>query len=70
VKEDEFKAFEASHAGSIQNVQAAVDQETEVQLMQIRSAYEQNKDKVVQKLLDRVVLVKPELHRNLKKVEH
>ncbi|KAG6336043.1 hypothetical protein ID866_3042 [Astraeus odoratus] len=67
VKDAEFKAFEASHAGNISNVQAAIDRETEVKLQSITSAFVANKDRVVHKLLDRVVLVKPELHRNLKK---
>ncbi|EJF64249.1 V-type ATPase, partial [Dichomitus squalens LYAD-421 SS1] len=66
-KEQEFKAFEQSHAGTTQTVQARIDKETEVKQKEIRAAYEGNKDKVVQKLLDRVILVKPELHRNLKK---
>ncbi|TFY68493.1 hypothetical protein EVJ58_g963 [Rhodofomes roseus] len=36
---------------------------------EITDAYNKNKDQVVKKLLDRVVLVKPELHRNLKKAQ-
>ncbi|KAL4073025.1 H+-ATPase G subunit-domain-containing protein [Scleroderma yunnanense] len=67
VKEAEFKAFEASHAGNISNAQAAIDRETELKLQSITAAFESNKDDVVRKLLDRVVLIKPELHRNLKK---
>jgi V-type H+-transporting ATPase subunit G len=46
-----------------------VDKETEVSLKGISDSYNKNKDAVVKKLLDRVVLVKPELHRNLTKVE-
>ncbi|KAH9945717.1 H+-ATPase G subunit-domain-containing protein, partial [Amylocystis lapponica] len=69
VKEAEFKAFEASHAGSTQNAQVAVDKETAVKLQEIGEAYLKNKDQVVKKLLARVVLVKPELHRNLIKAE-
>ncbi|KAF9499582.1 V-type ATPase, partial [Pleurotus eryngii] len=69
VKEKEFKAVESSHAGITSSAQSAVDKETEVKLQQITDSYNQNKDKVVKKLLDRVVLVKPELHRNLTKVE-
>ena len=46
-----------------------MDKETEVKRKEITEAYNASKDKVVKKLLDRVVLVKPELHRNLKKVE-
>ncbi|KAJ7634125.1 H+-ATPase G subunit-domain-containing protein [Mycena polygramma] len=67
-KEQEFKAFESSHAGTTSNAQTAVDKETEVNLRNISDSFNKNKDQVVKKLLDRVVLVKPELHRNLKKV--
>lgn len=55
--------------GTTQTSQSAIDKETEVKLEEISNAYLANKDKVVKKLLDRVVLVKPELHRNLRKVE-
>ncbi|KAK7030728.1 H+-ATPase G subunit-domain-containing protein [Favolaschia claudopus] len=68
-KEQEFKAFESSHAGNTTNAQTAVDKETEVNLKAINDSFGKNKDAVVKKLLDRVVLVKPELHRNLKKVQ-
>ncbi|KAI5829618.1 V-type ATPase [Schizophyllum commune Tattone D] len=68
-KEAEFKSFEASHAGTTSSTQAAVDKETEQKLQAITDTYNQHKDAVVKKLLDRVVLVKPELHRNIKKVK-
>jgi len=68
-KAQEFNSFESSHAGTTSSAQTAVDRETDVKLKAITDSYNQNKDSVVQKLLDRVVLVKPELHRNLKKVE-
>ncbi|KAJ3566920.1 hypothetical protein NP233_g6691 [Leucocoprinus birnbaumii] len=66
-KEAEFKAFEASRAGTTSNAQATVDRETDVKLQEITDSYNKNKDAVIKKLLDRVVLVKPEAHRNLKK---
>lgn len=56
-------------AGTTQDSQSATDRETEAKLEEISKMYEQNKDSVVKKLLDRVVLVQPELHRNLRKVE-
>jgi V-type H+-transporting ATPase subunit G len=59
---------ERQYAGTTSNAQTAVDKETDIKLQVITESYQQNKDAVVQKLLDRVVLVKPELHRNLKKV--
>ncbi|KAF5362038.1 hypothetical protein D9756_002467 [Leucocoprinus leucothites] len=66
-KEAEFKAFEASRAGTTSDAQATVDRETDVKLQEITDSYNENKDAVIKKLLDRVVLVKPEAHRNLKK---
>ncbi|ETW78991.1 vacuolar H+-ATPase V1 sector, subunit G [Heterobasidion irregulare TC 32-1] len=66
-KELEFKAFENSHAGSTQSAQSVIDKETEGKLLEITEAFEAHKDDVVKKLLERVVLIKPELHRNLKK---
>ncbi|KZP11482.1 V-type ATPase [Athelia psychrophila] len=68
-KEQEFKSFESSHAGTTSNAQTTVDKETDVKLQGITDSYNLNKDAVVKKLLDRVVLVSPELHRNLTKVE-
>ena len=55
--------------GTTQTSQSAIDKETDTKLAEITQAYNGNKDQVVKKLLDRVVLVKPELHRNLTKIE-
>ncbi|KAF7970029.1 hypothetical protein HWV62_17144 [Athelia sp. TMB] len=68
-KEEEFKSFESSHAGTTSNAQSTVDKETEIKLKGISDSFNSNKDAVVKKLLDRVVLVSPELHRNLTKIE-
>ncbi|OCB86382.1 Cl-channel protein [Sanghuangporus baumii] len=69
MKEEEFKAFEASRQGTTQNSQSAIDKETDEKLEEITKSYEKNKDAVVKKLIDRVTVVKAEIHRNLKKVE-
>ncbi|KAG8923427.1 H(+)-transporting V1 sector ATPase subunit G [Tulasnella sp. 417] len=58
-----------AHAGKTQVSQAAIDKETEASLSKITESFEANKEKVVQKLLDRVILINPQLHPNLKKVE-
>ena len=50
-------------------MQAAIDKETEVKKAEIAAQYAQSKDAVVKKLLDRVTLITPELHRNLTKAE-
>jgi len=68
-KEAEFKAFESTRAGATSTVQATVDKETEVKLQGITELYNKSKDVVVNELLDRVILVEPALHRNLKKIE-
>jgi V-type H+-transporting ATPase subunit G len=56
------------HEGVTKANQANIDRETEGKLATLEASYRQNKDKVVKKLLDRVLLVKTELHPNLKKV--
>ncbi|KAG9008992.1 H(+)-transporting V1 sector ATPase subunit G [Tulasnella sp. JGI-2019a] len=66
-KDQEFKKYEAEHAGKTQVSQSAVDKETEVALAKITSSFETNKEKVVDKLMDRVTLITLELHRNLQK---
>jgi V-type H+-transporting ATPase subunit G len=48
--------------------QTTIDEETNEKLAALEASYKQNKDKVVKKLLDRVLQVKTELHLNLKKV--
>lgn len=57
------------HKGTTTESQSLVDKETETKLQGIEKAFVQNKEDVVKKILDRVILVTPELHRNLKKVE-
>ena len=59
----------SQHIGSTQHSQSEVDKETNAKIYEIKLAYDDRKDTVVQLLLDRVVLVKPELHRNLQKME-
>jgi len=66
-KEQEFSAFQSAHAGTTQDAQSIIDKETEDRLGNITDEYKTHKDDVLRKLLDRVVLVEPELHRNLQK---
>jgi V-type H+-transporting ATPase subunit G len=49
-------------------VQAAIDKDTEGKLKSIAESYERMRELVIKKLLERVVLVKLALHRNLKKL--
>ncbi|KAJ9474519.1 V-type proton ATPase subunit G [Pseudozyma hubeiensis] len=64
-KEKEFNDFQKEHEGSTSSSQTTVDKETEQRLEELNKAFESNRDEVIKKLLDRVVDVKTELHRNL-----
>ncbi|ETS62283.1 hypothetical protein PaG_03359 [Moesziomyces aphidis] len=64
-KEKEFADFQKQHEGSTNSSQTTVDKETEERLGELNKAFEANRDQVISKLLDRVVDVKTELHRNL-----
>jgi len=66
MKEQEFKAFEASHVGNTSTTQATLDKETYLKLEDIETVYQQKKDIVIDRLLSRAIHVQPELHRNLK----
>jgi V-type H+-transporting ATPase subunit G len=57
------------YAGTTSDAQVAMDKETENKLMAISASYTRRKNQVVEKILDRVVPVKPELHHNLKKFD-
>ncbi|KIY64035.1 V-type ATPase, partial [Cylindrobasidium torrendii FP15055 ss-10] len=67
-QEKEFTSYEASHAGTTSNAEASIAKETDVKLKEITTSFEAHKDDVVKKLIDRVITVQPELHRNLKKL--
>lgn len=57
------------HESEQSTASSAVEKETEAELKRIDESYKKNRDDVVQKLLDRVVKVKTEMHRNAVKVE-
>lgn len=66
-KDRQFKAYEAQHMGSRDDIMQKIDLETEAQLEQMKKFVAQNKDKVIDDLLSRIVdEVQPELHRNLR----
>lgn len=55
-------------AGATKTKQSAIDKETDEKLIVLKESYQVNKDAVVKRLLDRVLLVKTELHPNMKKL--
>ncbi|KAG8817805.1 H(+)-transporting V1 sector ATPase subunit G [Serendipita sp. 399] len=66
-KDSELNAFEQKHTGVTKANQEAIDKETDEKLALLDASYKKNKDAVVKMLLDRVLLVKTELHPNLQK---
>ncbi|KAL7747534.1 hypothetical protein RI367_007126 [Sorochytrium milnesiophthora] len=61
----EYERFEKEHAGSTDAHVQKVNADIEARLVQTQRDFEQNKNLVLQKLVQAVVNVKPELHRNL-----
>lgn len=57
------------HESTASDTQSKVEKSTEKELSQIDEQFKKQRDQVVQKLLDRVVDVKMEMHRNAAKVE-
>ncbi|KAK4053377.1 hypothetical protein OIV83_001541 [Microbotryomycetes sp. JL201] len=66
-KDNEFEEFQQQHSGDSSNSQSTLDEQTQKQLQQIDSTFNQNRDAVVDSLLDRVIKVEPALHRNYQK---
>ncbi|CAH1760364.1 11555_t:CDS:2 [Entrophospora sp. SA101] len=62
----EFKAFEAEHLGSSDQIFAKLDAETEIKLESIQMAFKDNKDSVIDKLLSTITTVQPKVHMNFK----
>ena len=56
----------AQREGIVQTSQSSIDKDTDQKLEEIDAAFNTKVDEVVRKLIDRVVLVKAEPHRNLK----
>ncbi|KAF8329526.1 H+-ATPase G subunit-domain-containing protein [Cantharellus anzutake] len=66
-KEAEFASIESGKQSLIDGAQLQADKETEAKLAIVKESFAKNREAVVQKLLDRVILVEPKLHRNLRK---
>ncbi|CAD6574507.1 MAG: H(+)-transporting V1 sector ATPase subunit G [Cyphobasidiales sp. Tagirdzhanova-0007] len=57
----------SQHSGDNDTMQASLDKSTDSQLDKIRTMFGDNRQAVVDKLLDRVIEVQPALHKNYKK---
>ncbi|XP_068695748.1 V-type proton ATPase subunit G-like [Montipora foliosa] len=65
-REKQFKEYQREHMGSKDDFKAKVDEQTMVQLNEIGESVEKNKEKVIDRLLNLVYDIKPELHQNLR----
>ncbi|CAO3574482.1 unnamed protein product [Mortierella alpina] len=63
-KQEAFKKFEQEHAGSSDQTSQRVEVETEQKRAEIQAAFDQNRDAVLQKLLETVYTVEPKIHVN------
>ncbi|KAK0552079.1 hypothetical protein OC846_003044 [Tilletia horrida] len=66
-KEKEFQTFQKEHEGTQSTAQSTAEKETKTQIEELNAAFEKNRSKVVDKLLERITEVHAELHRNAKK---
>ncbi|XP_057325562.1 V-type proton ATPase subunit G [Microplitis mediator] len=63
-REKQFKEFEAKHMGSKEGVAARIDADTKLKIEEMNSQLLTHKDPVIQKILELVYDIKPELHPN------
>ncbi|KAJ2940950.1 hypothetical protein O0L34_g10212 [Tuta absoluta] len=63
-RERQFKEFEAKHMGTREGVAAKIDAETKIKIEEMNRLVKQQKNAVIQDILNLVYDIKPELHVN------
>ncbi|XP_014244662.1 V-type proton ATPase subunit G [Cimex lectularius] len=63
-REKQFKEFEAKHMGSREDVAARIDADTKQKIEEMTRAVNANKEAVIQRILELVYDIKPEMHKN------
>nr|CAD7460830.1 unnamed protein product [Timema tahoe] len=63
-REKQFKEFEAKHMGSREDVAARIEADTKVKIDEMNKQVTVHKEQVIQKILELVYDIKPELHQN------
>uniref|UniRef100_A0A1B6EDH8 V-type proton ATPase subunit G n=1 Tax=Clastoptera arizonana TaxID=38151 RepID=A0A1B6EDH8_9HEMI len=63
-RERQFKEFEAKHMGSREDVAAKIEADTKIKINEMNNAVALHKEAVIQKILELVYDIKPELHKN------
>jgi len=65
-RDGQFKAYEAKHLGSRDDIAARIEKEAKEQMERMHQSVNAHKGKVIEELLALVCDVKPEVHRNLR----
>ncbi|XP_003748535.1 V-type proton ATPase subunit G [Galendromus occidentalis] len=65
-KESAFRAYEASHMGSRDDVQKRIEADTQRQILEVNQLVAKNKDEVIKGLLGLVYDIEAHVHKNLK----
>lgn len=65
-REAAYKKQETAHMGSRGDLEARIDGQTDAKLKQVDQAFQKNKDDVLKNLMDLVMDVEPQLHKNQK----
>ncbi|XP_047001972.1 V-type proton ATPase subunit G [Schistocerca americana] len=65
-RERQFKEFEAKHMGSREDRAAQIEAETKVKIAEMEKSVNQRKEKLIERILELVYDIKPELHKNFR----
>ncbi|CAH1396523.1 V-type proton ATPase subunit G [Halyomorpha halys] len=63
-REKQFREFEAQHMGSREDVAARIDADTRQKIEEMNEAVNANKEAVIQRILELVYDIRPEMHKN------
>ncbi|KAK4884990.1 hypothetical protein RN001_001261 [Aquatica leii] len=65
-RERQFREFEAKHMGSREDVAAKIEQDTKLRIEDMNKSIISQKEAVMQRILELVYDIKPEIHKNFR----
>ncbi|KAJ9121080.1 hypothetical protein QFC24_005061 [Naganishia onofrii] len=68
-KQKDYESYEAEHKSQTSTNQHSIDESTQTQLADIKTAVEKHRSNVIDKIVERVTQTEPAMHKNLKKIE-
>ncbi|XP_063237393.1 V-type proton ATPase subunit G [Bacillus rossius redtenbacheri] len=69
-REKQFKEFQAKHMGTTEDVAARIEADTKVKIDEMNKQVSHHKEQVIEKVLELVYDIKPELHKNYQASKH